>query len=778
MLKHNEKNIFFKPNIIVFCIYVLLTIVLTYPWIAKFTTHKLGDDIDGSMLVWNIWWVEKALTSARDSLLFSDYIFYPIGTSLTFHTLTLLNGIIAFPFLLITNNILLIFNILTFFTFVLSGFGTYLLVDYLVKNKFAAFFSGIVFAFCPSHFVKVSFINYLSTQWLPFYILFLIKSLEEEKSKYLNIFLASLFLLFNSLICEIYGLFAALFTFAYLSYYLIVKKDYELRKSGFIRCFAIFSLFLLFFSPILYSMAKFLLENGERVLFTTMENARFESVDLLAYFIPSLLHPFFGNFFSDLTKNFTGIFQEVTVFPGYVVIFLTLYCVLKIKREAIIKFWVLCLLVSVLLSLGPFLHIYVIERFLPFRISIPMPYLITFYTPFLSAVRIPARYGVIAMLFFAILSGYGFKILFSKIKKNYILWQWVVVILILFEYLTIPFPLISEMKIPSIYERIKDTPGDFSILHIPLGWRAKENLGYNFTRFQYYQTFHEKRILDGSLARIAKEDVAYFERIPIIKSIISLEYDYPLTSVAMEEDKKNVLEFLEFFNIRYIVLDEVYERVFTHLDEDSFQNLDKYINGIFPVRLIYENKKQNRIKIKDAYKKYKDSYKIETPRITPPKKDPFYGEITSLNTTFKVYEVKRGNSFKTIRINPVTEISNLYLAKGWSDVSKGSNGIKTMKGKSLLMVRFNNVTKKKLIFNAMPLKGLNDKNFELAIKLNGYKVSNILIKPGWTIYSIYLPEEFQRKGINKIEFLKIKPLQMKDILIGFEFFELNQDNAV
>ena len=771
MSKQNIKYNSLSAYLIVFCLYTALTIILTYPWITEFNTHKLGDDIDGSMLIWNLWWVKKALTSLNTSLLFSDYIFYPIGSSLTFHTFTLLNGLIAFPFLLITKNILFIYNILTFSAFVLSGFGTYLLVNYLIKDKFAAFTSGLIFAFCPYHLVKVSFINYLSTQWLPLYILFLIKSFEEEKSKYLNIFLASLFLVFNALMCEIYGLFAAIFTLGYLIYYLKSNKDYYVRKSVLIKCLAIFSLFLLFFSPILYSMTKFLSEKGDKVLFSTLENARFESADLLAYFVPSPLHPLLGNFFSDLTQNFSGIFQETTVFPGYIVIFLTIYSLSKIKKDPLTKFWNLSLLISILLSLGPFLHIYIIELFLPFRLSIPLPYLITFYIPFLEAVRIPGRYGVMAMLFFAIIAGYALKTLFSKIRKKSILWQMLIIIIILFEYIAIPFPLISEMKIPPIYERIKNSPGDYSILHIPLGWRAKENLGYNFTRFQYYQTFHEKRILDGSLARIAKEDTDYFDRAPIIKSIISLEYGKPLDSVSIPEERKYVTEFLNFFDIRYIILDEVYERVFTHLDENSFQNLDKYVNEIFPVRLIYENTKQNRMRIKDAYEKYKKSFVLETPRKTPMREDPFYEKITSLDTTFKVYEVKRDNSSAGIMINPEAEISNLYLAKGWSEVSKEGNGIKTLKEKSLLLVRFNDVINRKIFFKASTMRNFNDENFKLTIKLNGYKVTDILIKQGWNIYSVNLPEDFQQKGINKIEFSKIQSYQTEDIPIGFEFFE-------
>ena len=768
------KKLFRNP-LTILILYSLLTIFLTFPWITEFTTHKLGDDIDGSMLIWNIWWVKKALTSSAHSLLFSDYIFYPIGSSLTFHTLTILNGIIALPFCIFTDNIILIFNILTFLTFVLAGFGTYLLVDYLIDDKLAAFSSGIVFAFCSFHFVKVSFINYMSIQWLPFYILFLIKSLEE-KSKFLNVFFAGIFLLFNTLVCEIYGLFAGLFTIAYLVYYLIVKKDYTLRKNAIIKSLAIFSIFILFFSPILYSMFKDLVSNSNNILKSTLENARSESADFLSYLIPGPLHPFWGNHSFNLTKHFSGLFQETVMFPGYTVLVLTLFSFFKTKKESFIKFWVLMLLISTILTFGPFLHINGREHFLSSQISIPMPYLLTYYIPFLSAVRIPGRYGVMAMLFFAVLSGYSLKSLFSKTKKYSLLWKTAIIFIILFEYLPLPFPLISDMKIPSVYERIKNEPGDYAILNVPLGWRAKGtyHLGYNLTRFQYYQTFHGKRILDGMLARTSQKNSDYFSGIPIIKSIISLEYDKPLAPETIERDRKVVDEFLDFFNIRYIILDEVYERIFTHLNKNSLENTDNYIKEVFPVKLLFENNNENRLKIEKAFKNYKDY--LES--ISPPREDPFFKEITSLDTTFKVYEVQRKDSPEIIKVDPREEISNLYLAKGWSKVNNKESSkpyIRPVKKNPLLLIYFNGVKDRKMIFKASLFDSFNGSGFKLSVDLNNKKIADILITRGWNIYSVKLPSGSQNKGINKIEFLMSENFNYENIPAGFNFFEIRED---
>ncbi|RMF93098.1 MAG: hypothetical protein D6734_10870, partial [Candidatus Schekmanbacteria bacterium] len=185
-----------KKDSIILLLYFLLTIILTYPWILKFSTHKLGDDIDGSMLVWNLWWFAKSILNNNETLFFTNYIFYPVGTGLVFHTLTILNGFFAFilkPFV----DVLACFNILTFLTFLLSGYGMFLLVEYLTGNRKAGFIAGLIYAFCPFRMIRVSFINYLTTQWFPFYLLFLIKIFKEEKNKLLNIVCASIFLLFN-----------------------------------------------------------------------------------------------------------------------------------------------------------------------------------------------------------------------------------------------------------------------------------------------------------------------------------------------------------------------------------------------------------------------------------------------------------------------------------------------------------------------------------------------------------------------------------------------------
>src|SRR5690349_17017994 len=122
------------PALVVLLGFVGLTLAATFPLVREFSTHVPGRTIDDPAFVWNIWWVRHALVDLHTSPLASDYIFYPLGISLVFYTLTLLNGILAIPLLAFTNaitasNILLVAHV------AFSGWGVYLLLLYLLEES-------------------------------------------------------------------------------------------------------------------------------------------------------------------------------------------------------------------------------------------------------------------------------------------------------------------------------------------------------------------------------------------------------------------------------------------------------------------------------------------------------------------------------------------------------------------------------------------------------------------------------------------------------------------
>ena len=86
------------------------------------------------------------------------------------------------------------YNILFFLSFILSGFGAYLLANYFTKNKSAALIAGVIFAFSPFHIHNALGTNVgtMHQEWLPLFALYLFKFFEDLKLK--NFAAAAVFL--------------------------------------------------------------------------------------------------------------------------------------------------------------------------------------------------------------------------------------------------------------------------------------------------------------------------------------------------------------------------------------------------------------------------------------------------------------------------------------------------------------------------------------------------------------------------------------------------------
>ena len=112
--------------------YTLLAIVATWPLATRLSTHVPGNGIDDPALAWNLWWIKaRLIDQANFDIFHADWMFNPIEINLAFYTLTPLNGLLSVPLqslfsLISTSNIILLSS------FVIGGYGTFLLVRYLL----------------------------------------------------------------------------------------------------------------------------------------------------------------------------------------------------------------------------------------------------------------------------------------------------------------------------------------------------------------------------------------------------------------------------------------------------------------------------------------------------------------------------------------------------------------------------------------------------------------------------------------------------------------------
>ncbi|MBU2540766.1 MAG: hypothetical protein KJ593_02590 [Candidatus Omnitrophica bacterium] len=566
--------------------YLVLTVFFTYPLINNFTTGFYSDGGDGPLFLWNLWWVKFALLDLKTNPFHTDYIFYPNSINLTLHELTFLNGLISIPFQLLFD-VLVANNILTVLSFVLSGFGTYLLINYLVKNRLAAFIGGFIFAFCPYRFAHLlGHYDLITTQWIPFYVLFLIR-MTKEKGKLFNAILAGIFLLFNVFSAYYYLFYLIIFTFLYLGYVLISDKKLILNRLFLKKILTFFLTFFIIFLPLLIAIFRYVSLESRLLDLTHSQFAENYVADLAGFFTPSVLHPVLGEFAGQIAQYFRGNTAECTVFIGFTVIILTTLAIIKFynkKKDA--KFWSFSLIVFLLLSLGLFPH------FLGRKIMIPLPFFIIYFTPILKNVRIPARFLIMAMLCCAILSSFSLVFIFDKLKKT---WKKsfaaiIIIALISFEYLArVP---IENIKPPLIYEQIKRDKQTGVVLEIPLGWQDSIKLlgEQSSVRAMYYQSIHQKPIFGGYVSRFPSSAAFYYLRQPIFVAILELQRTREIQLPKnISQEQKRVEEFIDSFNLRYIIIHSPYLNTPVH----------EYIENIFPLNKIYEDAKIVVYRIKD-----------------------------------------------------------------------------------------------------------------------------------------------------------------------------------
>ena len=208
--------------------YTLLALALTWPLAPDFATHVPGNGVDDPPLTWNLWWVQHALLDEGTNPFDCNYLFYPLGINLAFYTLTVLNGLLSIP-LQATLGLIPASNVSLLSSFVLGGFGAYLLASYLLlagnrkhdaegkvsdgRVVVAAFIAGLLYAFASNKmaYAALGQWNISSSQWIPFYVLYLFK-MGDHPGQWRFPMLAALFLLFQAYAELTYATFLMLFT--------------------------------------------------------------------------------------------------------------------------------------------------------------------------------------------------------------------------------------------------------------------------------------------------------------------------------------------------------------------------------------------------------------------------------------------------------------------------------------------------------------------------------------------------------------------------------------
>ena len=147
-----------------FVVYVVLTLVMTWPLAAGLTRDVPGDFGDPLFTSWVMSWDATHLGPGW----WSANIFAPHPLSLAYSEHFLPQALQTLPVYAATKNPILAYNLLFLSTFALSGLGMFLLGRELTGSAAAGFAAGLAFAFAPYRLANIPHLQVLSSAWMPF----------------------------------------------------------------------------------------------------------------------------------------------------------------------------------------------------------------------------------------------------------------------------------------------------------------------------------------------------------------------------------------------------------------------------------------------------------------------------------------------------------------------------------------------------------------------------------------------------------------------------------
>jgi hypothetical protein len=545
----------YKATILAFLAYLFLCLFLTYPLLFNLNSHIPGGGGDSFLFLWNQWWVKYSITNLQNPY-FTDFIGYPLKTSLVFHTLTFSNNLLSLPLQIFFPSVLA-FNLIFILSLVTASLGMFTLLNYLFKNSYLSFIGGVFFTFNGFIFQEMQgHFQYTSVYFIPWFIYFFLKIFTEQKIS--NNIIAAIILAL-SFYNEFYYTVGLIIAGLIITFGLWLKdKKVIIQK---LKSLAIFlAVWIMLCLPLLYLSIK--TAAAKEYPLARLNQINLYTPDLRSFFIPSYLHQFFGQFFQNYYLSLG--YHKSVVFLGFSLLIFSALGYLVYKKNQFLlsnKFWLFFVVIFLFLTLGPFVYLggYIFDLD-GIKFTIPLPYLIFYLLPFVKGILVPPRFIIFVYLGLIILSGFLFNKIFSRLPGRAMKFSLTSIILALFfmENIYLPLPL-SYAEVPLFYRQLAKENNDYTILELPFALSTSFYTVGSIpvsSILEYYQSIHHKKIINGWISRVPNSYYNFYNK------LVGLDY---LINPAVSVDKEKVDKIsgqakgnFEKLKIKYIIIHPEY----------------------------------------------------------------------------------------------------------------------------------------------------------------------------------------------------------------------------
>jgi hypothetical protein len=522
-------------NLLVLLAYLGVALGMTWPLVDQMHKRLPGPSDDTLVHYWNGWWVKKALTLGQ-SPFYTRYLYYPTGISLVYHNFAwfsivtwlalepLVGGYVAYNLSILAN-------------LALCGLAAFLLAYELTGDRRAAFLAGLLYECWPFRLSQLDHPNLISTQWIPLFLLFLIRAVRLGRWR--DGVLAGVFLALTGYTRWQQLVPAAILGGIYLLCTLPGRRT-SWRRWGPVLLIAGVIAAVALTPPALMLIRQ---QRTEPVQLLVEDEEEGMQTDLLAYLTPgpshsvlnSLTQPAYARYYADRSEP-----RRFAACVGVTTSALALLGMWKARRAGLI--WVAMAVVLILLALGPILRLNG-----QLYLNVPMPYRLAARLYVVRLLRVPDRFNMFLASPVAMLSAHGVAHVMTLIQKRG-KWATFAVLgllgaVILFEYVAVPVPLIRP-KVSEFHRWLSAEPDDFAVLDLPIDTSSSK-------RYMAAQVTHQHPILQGKTPRFPQGAFDYLNSQPWIRALQGSGKMPPTHT-----DVSRQLETLAQDGVRYVILDK------------------------------------------------------------------------------------------------------------------------------------------------------------------------------------------------------------------------------
>ncbi len=454
-----------KRAVLLTLLFAVLTAVMAAPWSLHPASRVLVDAPDTHLYIWTLAWDAHAFIT-NPLAIFDANIYYPLPNTLAYSENLIGSALMAAPIIWLTGDGVLAMNLVALASCLLSGLGAYLLARRLGLGTLGGVVAGIVFAFAPARFFRMSQIHLVAMQWIPFALAYLHSYFDTGRARDLRIAIAFGVM---QVLCGGHGaIFLGVAGVAMVGYRLALGEPLALVR----RARDVGAAGLVLLTPVVLMVLPYRRVQQEMGLRRTLENWTVTPESYLAS--PAHVHQWVLSLFSSVKFH-----EEASayLFPGILPVLLALIALLPhrdagVRQRHMIFFGILASF-SVLLFIDGPLGLW--------------PWVYSW--PGMNFIRAPSRFMILTTLCLAMLAGGGFERLVGRLTTPSQRAACVLVgIVLLAEFNAYPFQGVDyAVPAPAADRWLATQPTPFVVAEVPLP--NPRNSG-QFERFQTMTMLH------------------------------------------------------------------------------------------------------------------------------------------------------------------------------------------------------------------------------------------------------------------------------------------------